>query len=267
MPWLRLDDKFTRNRKVAALSDREFRVHMRVLCYCAEFKTGGNLPLGVWSEVAGLTRAIGRKFVSLGLWDDEDGFLSVHDWHQYNPPDPTGAARQARYRERHRSNTSRNGGDNGKSNAAVTAEVTSRSREAGTPAQSRTPVPSITTSAAGSKRGTAADNGLVSDLQALGWKEWQVQAGSQEPAKARSWLEKARKEATSNLGGYAWRGFTSGDEAQVDLGRYTGCKQTKGTHGTGYRRDPLGMAKPPSDWPYQPPSRQEIEAALGVKAT
>lgn len=47
-----------------------------------------------------------------------------------------------------------------------------------------------------------------------------------------------------------------------DLRRYTGCKITRGTHGQGWKHDPLGTDKPPPDWPHEKPTRTEVEAAL-----
>lgn len=50
------------------------------------------------------------------------------------------------------------------------------------------------------------------------------------------------------------------------LARYTGCKHTRGTHGTGYKHTPLGMDKPPPDWPHPAPSEKEVAAALAAAA-
>lgn len=47
-----------------------------------------------------------------------------------------------------------------------------------------------------------------------------------------------------------------------ELRKYTGCRATRGTHGTGYKRDPLGTDKPPPDWPHDKPTREQIEEAL-----
>ena len=43
--------------------------------------------------------------------------------------------------------------------------------------------------------------------------------------------------------------------------RYTGCRQTLGSHGLGYVADPLGTDVPPPDWPHPRPTRAEIAAA------
>lgn len=112
MPWLRIDDGFTRNSKIAQLTDSEFRVWMRLLCHCA----GSRDPSvdGVSQrEVSGLTRARIQRFADLGLIDRENASYLVHDWLLYQPKDATNAERQARWRAK-----------NGVSRA-VTREVTS----------------------------------------------------------------------------------------------------------------------------------------------
>jgi len=38
MAWVRLDDDFTDNAKIAGLSDRDFRGWIRLLCYCGRAK-------------------------------------------------------------------------------------------------------------------------------------------------------------------------------------------------------------------------------------
>lgn len=47
-----------------------------------------------------------------------------------------------------------------------------------------------------------------------------------------------------------------------ELRRYTGCRITRGTHGSGFKHDPLGTDRPPNDWPYDRPTKTEIEHAL-----
>jgi hypothetical protein len=83
VPWLRLDDNFTSHPKVAQLSDREFRVHVRALCYCARHHTEGVLP--VLREIPGLTPKVAEQLVAVGLWDvGTDVPLQIHDFGEYN---------------------------------------------------------------------------------------------------------------------------------------------------------------------------------------
>ncbi len=51
-----------------------------------------------------------------------------------------------------------------------------------------------------------------------------------------------------------------------DTSRYTGCRQTRGTGGFGYVPDPLGIDFPPDDWPYPPPTNEQVlEAVRAVR--
>lgn len=110
MSWLRIDDKFPFHPKVQALTDREFRVHMTALCYCAQYNTGGRIPPSAW-KIIGITQPIADKFLSSGLWDPGDP-PAIHDFRTYNPVDPTAAERQRRKRH-----------------GTVTDDVTDMSRE------------------------------------------------------------------------------------------------------------------------------------------
>lgn len=50
-----------------------------------------------------------------------------------------------------------------------------------------------------------------------------------------------------------------------ELGRYTGCRWVRGSHGSSYVYDPLGTTKPPPDWPHEKPTKAEIQVALAIK--
>lgn len=130
MSWARLDDRFPTHPKVAQLTDREFRVHVRVLCYCSAWSRTGEVPSSAFSEIPGLTRKMSERFLELSLWDlDEDGRLHVHDFKEYCPKDPTGAERQKRHRDRNaQRNDSVTESSNGKRNGRVPPPSRTRSR-------------------------------------------------------------------------------------------------------------------------------------------
>jgi hypothetical protein len=109
MPWLRIDDGFASHPKIAALSDKELRIWLRVLCYCARYPTvTGHVTLASRSEISGFDRKAVRKFVDTRLLDVvEPGLWEVHDWRNYNPEDRTAAERAKRYRERNKDGASR----------------------------------------------------------------------------------------------------------------------------------------------------------------
>lgn len=99
MPWLRLDDGFTSNSKIAQLSNTEFRVWMRLLCHCAR-SHDPSVDAAARNEVVGLTGKAVLRFAGLGLLDPVGDNFEVHDWTHYLPKDATNAERQARWRAR-----------------------------------------------------------------------------------------------------------------------------------------------------------------------
>lgn len=115
MAWLRVDDGYTSNSKIAQLSDAEFRAWMRLLCHCARSRDPSVDEVAV-REVSGLSRARIRRFADLELLDEIGESFEVHDWAKFLPKDEQNAARQAKWRARHR-NATRNAESNAPSNA------------------------------------------------------------------------------------------------------------------------------------------------------
>jgi hypothetical protein len=97
--WLRVDDGFTGNAKIIQLTDREFRVWMRLLCHCARTRDPSVDKIAL-NEVAGLSKALVARFAKLELLDVVGDAFEVHDWPQYQPKDATSAERQAAWRAR-----------------------------------------------------------------------------------------------------------------------------------------------------------------------
>jgi hypothetical protein len=98
MAWLRLDDGFAGHPKIAALTDGEFRVWLRLLCHCARYKRP-TVDALTRREVTGLSAKKVTRFIALGLLDEAgDGSFVVHDWIRFQPKDPTAAERKARSR-------------------------------------------------------------------------------------------------------------------------------------------------------------------------
>lgn len=101
MTWVKLDDGFAQHPKVAGLSDRAFRGHVKALLYCGRYETDGRIPksslpeLGVRSkEVAGLEGS--------GLWRPENGSFWIHDFLHYNPSSASLRARREEAAQRMR---------------------------------------------------------------------------------------------------------------------------------------------------------------------
>lgn len=105
MAWLRIDDGFADHPKILGLTDRELRVWVGVLCYCARHRTDGKIPESA-QKTLGISTRIRSKLVEKALVEEHDHELQVHDWNVYNL-DPTNADRQARFRAKR--NVTRNG--------------------------------------------------------------------------------------------------------------------------------------------------------------
>lgn len=112
MSWLRIDDGFANHPKIAKLTDREFRVWLRTLCYCARYQDP-SVDDATLAEVKGLEVAKIARFAEIGLLDSIGEAYEVHDWQTYTAKDLTGTERQAKWRARR-----------AKSNGRVTEKVT-----------------------------------------------------------------------------------------------------------------------------------------------
>jgi len=86
MPFLNLDDNFADHRKVDALSDGAFRLHVSGLLYCARNKTDGHIPT---DRVARLMPKFKRSYLTElidgQLWYTRPGDeYEVHDYLDWN---------------------------------------------------------------------------------------------------------------------------------------------------------------------------------------
>lgn len=81
MPWIKLNDNAPRHPKIAALTDRAFRVWIHGLCYSAEFLTDGHLPD---AYVYQIPEKIFDELIEKGLWKFSltDG-VTIHDYLKY----------------------------------------------------------------------------------------------------------------------------------------------------------------------------------------
>jgi hypothetical protein len=99
MAWLRIDDGFTANAKITQLTDTEFRVWVRLLCYCASVQDP-TVDRITKREVSGLQKSRIQRFFELRLLDSVGDSLEIHDWAHFLPKDATSHERQARWRAR-----------------------------------------------------------------------------------------------------------------------------------------------------------------------
>jgi hypothetical protein len=86
MTWVKLDDQFTENPKVRAVTDRSFRLHVAGLCHCGSLLTDGVIERHkVPSLLPKVTKAMVEELLGVGLWlRHPDGF-EVKDYLKYNP--------------------------------------------------------------------------------------------------------------------------------------------------------------------------------------
>lgn len=106
MSWVKLDDGFTENAKIVALSDRALRLYLRGLCYAARNRTDGVLDRKALAHIGGTGR-LRRELVDARAWDEAEGDVVIHDYVKYNPTRSQVEARRLgaesrKRRERHR---------------------------------------------------------------------------------------------------------------------------------------------------------------------
>ncbi len=100
MTWLRIDDAFPQHPKLVELARSDRWTWLEILAYCARYKTEGRVPSAIREAVPAASPKLLARFVDVGLLDEHEHGLEVHDWRDYNPKDPTAADRVKRYRHR-----------------------------------------------------------------------------------------------------------------------------------------------------------------------
>lgn len=117
MPWVRFDDQFPANRKVEALSDPTFRLHVSAIFWCARNLTDGWVPQNDLDMAAPRTsrspeKLVHQQLVPRGLWhppghgckdcvDPPDGWI-IHDYLEFQPSKAQVEKERADARERQR---------------------------------------------------------------------------------------------------------------------------------------------------------------------
>lgn len=161
MSWLKRDDQRCLHPKIGALTDREYRAFDALNEYCGRVRNQGifhadDVRHAMYATPKGarsVTRRELARFVEHRLVDqlstetqpsyDRDAtetqpkpdLHKIHDWDQYQPKDPTGAARKRLERERNQTQrpetVTRQSPDNPRTSHAQV-----------TPSRARVPVPS-----------------------------------------------------------------------------------------------------------------------------
>lgn len=103
--WIKLDALIHRNPKAAKLTDAQFRAYVTSLCEAKLTQSEGE-----WRDQEHYAFAVGSRvarhlpaLLAAGLLEQaDDGWISVHDWTDWQTKDPTSAERSRRYREKQR---------------------------------------------------------------------------------------------------------------------------------------------------------------------
>lgn len=87
MPWVKLDDAFFDNRKVANVGGDAQLLYIAGLCHANRNATDGAIPKGALVRLTDRRwpRKLATVLVDAGLWSDEDTFYEIHDYHDYQP--------------------------------------------------------------------------------------------------------------------------------------------------------------------------------------
>ena len=87
--WVKLDDEFFDNPKVARLSDKGQLLYIASLTYSAKHLTDGCLlerGVRIAKALVNATDKTVKELVEGGLWEPGEGCYAIHDWAKYNPP-------------------------------------------------------------------------------------------------------------------------------------------------------------------------------------
>lgn len=101
MSWVRLDDAAMDHPKILQLTDSQFRLWVKGLCYCQKHFTDGFIPS------LALTIARGRsgdttRLCDVRLWEVVDGGYLVHDYLDWNDSREATNGRKRRAKDRKR---------------------------------------------------------------------------------------------------------------------------------------------------------------------
>jgi hypothetical protein len=85
MVWVRLDDQFPIHRKVGALSDQAFRLHVEAICWCARHLTDGVVSRDDLPQVTRIAKSerYAAELVARGCWSETDSGWEIHEYLTY----------------------------------------------------------------------------------------------------------------------------------------------------------------------------------------
>ena len=109
------DDRLRDHPKINRVSAHALKHWLFALCYCSQYGTAGQLDDAV--RVLRIPPKTVAELVEIGLWDDDEDGLWVHDWQEHNEKRDeaieqkrkAAAERQRRHRAKVRESRPRNG--------------------------------------------------------------------------------------------------------------------------------------------------------------
>ena len=96
MPWVKLDDGFSEDKKVLQAGPLAMALHVAALCYCNRHLTDGLVPRAALPQLVNLkglmyikrtpnVHQLARRLVNVGLWERENRDYHIHDFLDYQP--------------------------------------------------------------------------------------------------------------------------------------------------------------------------------------
>lgn len=87
MSWARFDDHFPFHRKIRALSDGAFRLHVSAICWSAAFNMDGRIAMSDLKTVSDVRKPerFLPELIEKRLWESTETGWEIHDYHDYQP--------------------------------------------------------------------------------------------------------------------------------------------------------------------------------------
>lgn len=83
MSWVRIDDSAVDHPKILKLTDSQFRLWVKGLCYCQKHLTDGYVPSEALKPMQARAGDAAR-LCEVSLWEEAPGGFQVHDFLQWN---------------------------------------------------------------------------------------------------------------------------------------------------------------------------------------
>ena len=182
MTWIKLDDGFASNPKIAMLSDGAFRLYITGLCYAGKHLTDGFIPAPLRRSLGTeMASKLASKLLEKGLWIKVEGGYQIHDYlkHQTSKAQAEMEKETNRLRAQKMRKAKSEALRNGVTNAVTNGERTS--------SDTHTPTPTDT-DIKNSLSDLKIRHKEALDLCEL-LAEWIMKNGSKKPTITKKWIQ------------------------------------------------------------------------------